>query len=129
MARRATEWTERTTDYPLGKIVKEGRARLGLTQMEFADRVGISQAYVSSMERGTVRMPEVGIRRRLAGVLGMSHVELLIGSGELDAEEVSTAPGRPLVSPLQRKIDALDPDSRRAIERIVDDVYDSRKRY
>lgn len=129
MSGKTIPWSERTTDYPLGKLVKDGRGRLGLTQMEFAERVGISQAYVSSMERGTVRMPDVDIRRRLAGVLGMTHVELLIGSGELDAEEVSTAPGRPVVSPLQQKIDALDPDSRRAIERIVDDVYDSRKRY
>lgn len=106
----------------MGRLVRDKRQELGLTQVEMADRVGISQAYLSSMERGSVRMPDVDIRRRLADVLRMTHLELLLAIDELSPEEAGQAP-RPLVSEYQRKMDAMPPDSRRAVERVIDDVY------
>lgn len=119
-----TKWEERPTTYPLGAIVRAGRNQLRLTQQEFADRVGVSQAYISSMERGSVRMPDVEIRRRLADALGMTHVDLLIGCRELEPEEVTSGPSRPAVSPYQQKLDGLDPETRRTIERIIDDAWE-----
>lgn len=112
----------RTDTYALGRLVRQKRQELGLTQVEMADAIGISQAYLSSMERGAVRMPDVEIRRRLADVVRMSHLELLIAIEELSPDEAGQAP-RPIVPEVVRKLDSLDPDSRRALERVIDDVY------
>ena len=115
----------RSTAYPLGRLVRDKRQELGLTQMEMAERIGISQAYLSSMERGGVRMPDVEIRRRLADVLRMTHLELLMAIDELSPEEAGQAP-RPIVPDVVRKLDALDPASRRAVERVIDDIYSAK---
>lgn len=39
-------------DKRIGKRIKECRERLGLTQEQFAEKVGLTQNYVSSVERG-----------------------------------------------------------------------------
>ncbi len=38
-------------------MVRDARARLGLTQMEFADRYGLSQPMLSKYEKGVVPPP------------------------------------------------------------------------
>jgi transcriptional regulator with XRE-family HTH domain len=109
----------------IGSLVRERRLGLGLSQVELARRVGISQTYLSNMERGRVQLPDVDVRRRRAEALCMSHVELLVAAGELDAHEL---PGdaeavKPVVVGLSAKIDELPSETRRAIERIIDDLH------
>lgn len=109
----------------IGLLVKERRDALGLSQVELARRVEISQTYLSNMERGRVQLPDVAVRRRLAEALRMSHIDLLVAAGELDAHEL---PGeaeamKPVVVGLSAKIDELPADARRAVERIVDDLH------
>jgi len=43
----------------IGKVIKEQRKKLKLTQMEFSKMVGLSQTYVSQVEHGhkTISLP------------------------------------------------------------------------
>ncbi len=52
----------------LGKNVKKAREKLGLTQEELAEKVGIHVSYVSRIERGKVN-PSYDILENLAKVL------------------------------------------------------------
>ena len=62
------------------KLVGRNAARLrqeaGLTQEQLAERSGLSQQYISGLERGR-RNPTVVTLYELASALGVSHVELV----------------------------------------------------
>ncbi len=62
------------------KLVGRNAARLrnaaGLTQEQLAERSGLSQQYISSLERGK-RNPTIVTLYELAQALGVSHVELV----------------------------------------------------
>lgn len=62
------------------KVVGSNFARLrrtsGLTQEEIAERSGLSQQYISGIERGT-RNPTVVTLAQIAKALGVHHIELL----------------------------------------------------
>ncbi|MBO9455124.1 helix-turn-helix transcriptional regulator [Paracoccus sp. R12_1] len=67
------------------KLVGRNFARLrrekGLTQEQIEERSGLSQQYLSGLERGK-RNPTVITLYELAQALGVSHVELVIPSEE-----------------------------------------------
>ncbi|HVQ07496.1 MAG TPA: helix-turn-helix transcriptional regulator [Allosphingosinicella sp.] len=62
------------------KLVGRNAARLrlaaGLTQEKLAERSGLSQQYLSDLERGKLN-PTVVTLYELATALGVSHVELV----------------------------------------------------
>lgn len=58
-----------------GFAVKTGREALGLTQEEFAERVGIHRTYLSDVERGTRNISLLNIER-VAVALTLSLPEL-----------------------------------------------------
>lgn len=62
------------------KLVGRNFARLrrekGLTQEQIEERCGISQQYLSGLERGT-RNPSIVTLYEIAQALGVSHVELV----------------------------------------------------
>lgn len=60
-----------TTDLPLRNTLKEHRARLGLTQADLADRVGVSRKTINTVENG-VFVPSTVLALRLAQALGVS---------------------------------------------------------
>lgn len=62
----------------LGARVRDLRQTKGLSQEEFADRVGIDRTYISGVERG-VRNPTVQVLHRVARALGVSLSELFKG--------------------------------------------------
>ncbi|MFQ5684906.1 MAG: helix-turn-helix domain-containing protein [Candidatus Binatia bacterium] len=62
----------------LGGRVRELRQRKGLSQEEFADRVGIDRTYISGIERG-VRNPTIAVLQRVAAALEVSLSELFKG--------------------------------------------------
>lgn len=115
----------RVIESRLGSLIRNQRMDLNLTQVEVADRVGISQTYLSNLERGRVHLPDVEVRRRLAEALRLSHVDILIAAGELDAHELpgSVDAVRPVVVGLAAKLDILPQDVRRAVERVIDDLH------
>ena len=115
----------RVIESRLGSLIRNQRMDLNLTQVEVADRVGISQTYLSNLERGRVHLPDVDVRRRLAEALRLSHVDILIAAGELDAHELpgSVDAVRPVVVGLAAKLDILPQDVRRAVERVIEDLH------
>lgn len=53
----------------LGNRLKEERARLGLTQAELAERVGVSRKTINTVENG-VFVPSTTLALKLAAALG-----------------------------------------------------------
>lgn len=53
-----------------GKVVRQYREKLGLSQEGFADVAGIHRTYVSLIERGKVQV-SIGIAHKLAVALGV----------------------------------------------------------
>ncbi len=62
----------------LGNAVYRQRMKLGISQEDFADQVGLDRTYVSGIERG-IRNPTLLVLLRLAQVLGVPVAELLEG--------------------------------------------------
>ncbi len=60
----------------VGRNFARLRAESGLTQEAVAERAGLTQQYLSSLERGQ-RNPTVETLWALAQALGVSHVELV----------------------------------------------------
>lgn len=51
------------------------RQFLGLTQLQFAQRIGVTESFVCHVERGTKKIPD-GMDSKIANALGMS-VEII----------------------------------------------------
>jgi transcriptional regulator with XRE-family HTH domain len=60
-----------------GVVLKDLRARKGLSQQTLADRVGVSDAYIAMLETGTRRNPSLTLLQRLAKALGVPVTALL----------------------------------------------------
>jgi transcriptional regulator with XRE-family HTH domain len=56
--------------------IREGRKRLGMTEQQFADAIGVSRGAVQQWERGTT-LPKRGHQIALARKLGTSVVDLM----------------------------------------------------
>ena len=68
----------------IGKFIAERRKALGMTQMQLAEKLYISDRAVSKWETGK-SMPDVSIMLELSNTLGISVQELLMG-GKIDME-------------------------------------------
>jgi transcriptional regulator with XRE-family HTH domain len=53
-----------------GVVLRQRREKLGLSQEDFADKAGIHRTYVSSIERGKVRV-SIAIAEKLALAVGV----------------------------------------------------------
>ena len=65
----------------LGDRIREYRTAVGMTQADFAARLGITGASVSAYENGT-RLPSYEVLIRIADTLGVTTDELLGRRGE-----------------------------------------------
>lgn len=54
----------------LGKLIRVGRTKRGLTAQDLADRAGISRTTLSSIEKGAPG-PEIGIVFEVASIVGI----------------------------------------------------------
>lgn len=74
-----------------GKFIKEQRQKVGLTQKNLGEKLGVTDKAVSKWERG-LSFPDITIINPLAGVFGISTSELLnaeVGvKEEIDVEQV-----------------------------------------
>jgi transcriptional regulator with XRE-family HTH domain len=109
----------------VGAAARAARVRLGLTQADVAERVGIAMEVYSRMERGKV-LPSVTTLRRLCQVLRIGADTLLGLEAELlDAplEEGGppAAPGEdpPRLRRLVRALRALDAEQLKAVAQVV----------
>jgi len=64
----------------VGRAVRAGRKKLGLSVQQFADRANLSHGLVSTLERGQGN-PSLHTLRRLAEVLGVPLADLLEPAG------------------------------------------------
>lgn len=62
----------------IGKFISECRKKANLTQMQLAEKLGITDKAISKWERG-ISLPDVSIMLELCDVLGISVNELLSG--------------------------------------------------
>jgi transcriptional regulator with XRE-family HTH domain len=102
-------------DRTLGQLIREWRERSGMSLAQAAALVGIGRGHLSQFETGKIGLPQTDVRRRLAQVLGISHIELLIAAGELSEDEV-TAAG--VVGKVERRPD----DPRHVLHELVDQI-------
>lgn len=73
------------------RVLRGTRERLGVTQVELAERLSVTQVFVSKCERGERRLDIVELRRWCAA-LGVGFVELAEElQANLDTEPVSPA--------------------------------------
>ncbi|MCX0277285.1 helix-turn-helix domain-containing protein [Nocardia zapadnayensis] len=64
--------------------LRELRADAGLTQVEVAQRIGVSQRQVSKIERGDIESTKIGtIRRYLEAVGGDLAIEFVTGDSRV----------------------------------------------
>ena len=68
----------------IGRFIAVRRKRANLTQLQLADRLGITDKAVSKWERG-ITMPDTSIMLELCDILGISVNELLSGE-KIDME-------------------------------------------
>jgi transcriptional regulator with XRE-family HTH domain len=69
----------------VGRNFARLRVAKGFTQERFAEVSGVTQQYVSDLERG-LRNPTVVTLYHLAQALGVSHVELVVPDDEAQHE-------------------------------------------
>lgn len=68
----------------IGKFIAECRKKVGLTQMQLSEKLGITDKAISKWERG-ITMPDTSIMLELCDILGISVNELLNGE-KIDME-------------------------------------------
>ena len=65
----------------LGRLVREQRSKLHLTQSELAEKVGVSRSAISELEAGRIAQPRAAVFARLGSVLGLPAAALLAAAG------------------------------------------------
>jgi transcriptional regulator with XRE-family HTH domain len=65
----------------LGRLVREQRGRLHLTQSELAKKVGVSRSAISELEAGRIEQPRATVFAHLAAALGLPAAALLAAAG------------------------------------------------
>jgi transcriptional regulator with XRE-family HTH domain len=78
----------------LGLAIRQRRERLGLTQEEFADAVGLHTPYYGQVERGQQNVTLWNLQRVAAG-LELSVSDLLKAAERLDLAKALRTPHRP----------------------------------
>ncbi|WJK32385.1 helix-turn-helix domain-containing protein [Solwaraspora sp. WMMA2065] len=68
----------RIADQPIGRRIAQLRARRGLTQQVFADRIGKSHSWVDKVERGIRALDRISVVHTVAAVLGVTP-EVILG--------------------------------------------------
>ncbi len=81
----------------LGKVLKERRTQLGLTQRVLADQVGIKGSHVAYIESGR-RRPSLALLERIATALGLDRRELFV-LAHPEAKGIIDSPAQPKPGP------------------------------
>ncbi len=58
----------------VGLLIRDTRKKSGLTQKEFAERMGVSQQVISRLEKGDIDNPTIDILSEIAEVAGKKLV-------------------------------------------------------
>ena len=63
-------------DAKFGRVLKKLRTASGVSQEEFAHRIGLHRTYISQLERG-LKSPSLRTMEKLCSELGVSLVEFM----------------------------------------------------
>ena len=118
---------------PFGAKMRDLRAARGLTQQQQADALGVSKAYISSLETGKRGRPSVPLVDQICAWLGLiwddaEELKTLAALSHpkptIDASQASTEAVR-LANLMATHIDRLDPES---CQRLADQLLVEVKR-
>lgn len=104
----------------LGEYLREQRQAASLSLRQLSELAGVSNPYLSQIERGLKR-PSAEILQQLAKGLEVSAESLYVRAGILDAEH-TTPPG---AAPDVRKAIAADPTLTSRQKKTLLDIYES----
>lgn len=110
----------------VGDMARAARLEKGLSQAELAERLNMSQRWVSALETNEIKYPRRPVLQRMTFVLGLEYIDLLIAAGEArtraEAERIASAPDgtdRTLGNRIDDVADDLSNGERASIEAIV----------
>lgn len=86
----------------IGRFIAECRKNVNLTQVQLADKLGITDKAVSKWERG-ISMPDTSIMLELCDILGISVNELLCG--ERISMEISNEKNERLLLEMAKEVE------------------------
>ena len=86
----------------IGRFIAACRKRANLTQLQLADKLGITDKAISKWERG-ITMPDTSIMLELCDILGISVNELL--SGEKINMEISSQKNEQLLLDMAKELE------------------------
>lgn len=86
----------------IGRFIAERRKNVNLTQVQLADKLGITDKAVSKWERG-ISMPDTSIMLELCDILGISVNELLCG--ERISMEISNEKNERLLLEMAKEVE------------------------
>jgi transcriptional regulator with XRE-family HTH domain len=70
----------------IGKLIRDRRRARHLSQTQLGELVGLTQRYISRIERGEIGLPQRATRDKFGGVLGIGEGEFLLAAGEFAAD-------------------------------------------
>jgi transcriptional regulator with XRE-family HTH domain len=107
-------------------MARAARLEKGLSQAELAERLNMSQRWVSALETNEIKYPRRPVLQRMTFVLGLEYIDLLIAAGDArtraEAERIASAPDgtdRTLGNRIDDVADELSNGERASIEAIV----------
>ncbi|MGI9603868.1 MAG: helix-turn-helix domain-containing protein [Acidimicrobiales bacterium] len=106
----------------LGAFIRDQRENAELSLRKMADLTGVSNPYLSQIERG-LRKPSAEILQQIAKALEISAEGLYVRAGWLDEESTGTS-DRPQVIAAVNADPALTDDQRRTIIHIYESFID-----
>ena len=65
------------TESSIGENIKKRRAKLGLSQEDFAQKSGVKYTTLTKIESGVIKTPSVVIMAKIAKVLNVNIEELI----------------------------------------------------
>jgi transcriptional regulator with XRE-family HTH domain len=111
---------KRDVDPAFGNTVRSARKALGIHLSDLAERVGISTAYLSQIERAIFPPPRAEIVVALANALGLNSSELLGMAGMTDLTVVELFRRNPdLVKELQEAFAGIPERGKRALLPVI----------
>jgi transcriptional regulator with XRE-family HTH domain len=106
------------------KRAKKRRLALGLTQLQVADRSGLSQESISRIEGGRLKGRQADTQEKLAGALGVS-VDWLLGRGS--EADVGTPPQVTDGPPAPARPERVEPVDESPLEAALGEAFDKTK--
>lgn len=97
----------------IGDIIRERRTAMRLTQVQLGERAGLTQDYISKLERGAIDMPQKGTLQVLGRVLKVPLSEFYRAAGVLEPDS------DPAPAPRQLALLSLRGDEEYTREEIV----------